>query len=73
MTSLAFVLGVLPAGHRRRRRGAGRAERDRRGHVGGVLAGTFLGVLFVPAFFALIVRGRRSTAVPRVWRPAHAA
>jgi hydrophobe/amphiphile efflux-1 (HAE1) family protein len=58
MTSLAFILGVLPlalAG------GAGAAAQNAIGMavIGGVVAGTVLGVLFVPVFFALIARRPR--------------
>jgi multidrug efflux pump subunit AcrB len=58
MTSLAFVLGVLPlalAG------GAGAAAQNAIGMavIGGVVAGTVLGVLFVPVFFVLIARPPR--------------
>jgi HAE1 family hydrophobic/amphiphilic exporter-1/multidrug efflux pump len=62
MTSLAFVLGVLPlaiAG------GAGAGAQNAIGVaiVGGVLAGTVLGVLFVPVFFVLVA-GRRKNGNP---------
>jgi multidrug efflux pump len=59
MTSLAFGFGVLPlalgsgAGA-----GAGGQHAIGTGVIGGVIAGTSLGVLFVPLFFVLI-RGRR--------------
>jgi HAE1 family hydrophobic/amphiphilic exporter-1/multidrug efflux pump len=59
MTSLAFVLGVLPLAISS---GAGAGAQNAIGVaiVGGVLAGTFLGVLLVPVFFVLIA-GRRKT------------
>ena len=55
MTSLAFVLGVLPLAIAS---GAGAGAQNAIGIavVGGVLAATFLGVLLVPVFFVLIVR-----------------
>ncbi|HEU4616038.1 MAG TPA: efflux RND transporter permease subunit, partial [Kofleriaceae bacterium] len=58
MTSLAFVLGVLPLAISH---GAGSGAQNAIGIaiVGGVLAATFLGVLLVPVFFVLIAgRGR---------------
>jgi HAE1 family hydrophobic/amphiphilic exporter-1/multidrug efflux pump len=59
MTSLAFVLGVLPlalAG------GAGAGAQNAIGMavIGGVVAATILGVLLVPVFFVLIVRKKRN-------------
>jgi len=58
MTSLAFVLGVLPlmiAG------GAGAAARRSMGTgvVGGMLASTFIATIFVPLFFVLMSRARK--------------
>jgi hydrophobe/amphiphile efflux-1 (HAE1) family protein len=57
MTSLAFVLGVLPLAIAN---GAGAGAQNAIGVavIGGVLAATFLGVLLVPVFFVLIA-GRR--------------
>jgi HAE1 family hydrophobic/amphiphilic exporter-1/multidrug efflux pump len=57
MTSLAFVLGVFPLAIAS---GAGAGAQNAIGIaiVGGVLAATFLGVLFVPVFFVLIA-GRK--------------
>jgi HAE1 family hydrophobic/amphiphilic exporter-1/multidrug efflux pump len=63
MTSLAFVLGVLPLAIAK---GAGAGAQNAIGVAvtGGVLAATFLGVLLVPVFFVLIVRGgKRPEAV----------
>jgi multidrug efflux pump len=66
MTSLAFGMGVLPlvladgAGS-----GAQRAIGT--GVVGGMIAGAFLGIFFVPLFFVLVQRlfgRRRAAAVP---------
>lgn len=55
MTSMAFVLGVLPLALAS---GAGAAGRRSigTGVVGGMLAATFLAVFFVPVFFVLIQR-----------------
>lgn len=58
MTSLAFVLGVLPLAIAK---GAGAGGQNAIGLavIGGVVAATILGVLFVPVFFVLITRRRR--------------
>jgi HAE1 family hydrophobic/amphiphilic exporter-1/multidrug efflux pump len=55
MTSLAFVLGVLPLAIAR---GAGAGAQNAIGVavIGGVLAATSLGVLLVPVFFTLTAR-----------------
>ncbi len=60
MTSMAFVLGVLPLAISR---GAGSGAQNAIGIaiVGGVLTATFLGVLLVPVFF-VVVSGRRRGA-----------
>ena len=52
MTSLAFILGVLPLAISRRRRQARQAVGT--GVMGGMLAATFLAVFFVPLFYRLI-------------------
>jgi len=73
MTSLAFVLGVFPLAIAS---GAGAGGQNAIGVavVGGVMAGTFLGVLFVPAFFAVIVRKAPPiAAVPAAEAESHAA
>jgi len=62
MTSLAFVLGVLPlmfsAGA-----GAGARRSMGTGVVGGMLAATFVATLFIPLFFTLVARrAKRRTA-----------
>ncbi|MFI4896842.1 MAG: efflux RND transporter permease subunit, partial [Phycisphaerales bacterium JB059] len=56
MTSMAFILGVVPLAVSS---GAGAAARHSigTGVIGGMLASTFIGVFFVPAFFVLIRRG----------------
>jgi HAE1 family hydrophobic/amphiphilic exporter-1/multidrug efflux pump len=55
MTSMAFILGVVPlvfAG------GAGAASRHSigTGVFGGMLAATFLAIFFVPLFFVLVTK-----------------
>ena len=65
MTSLAFILGVLPLAYST---GAGAAARRSvgTGVMGGMLAATFLAIFFVPMFFKVItarkLREPRSTA-----------
>jgi len=61
MTSLAFVLGVLPL---MLSTGAGAAARRSMGTgvVGGMLAATFIATIFLPLFFVVVARRRR----PRV-------
>ena len=58
MTSLAFVLGVVPLAIST---GAGSASRHSvgTGVIGGMLAATFLAIFFVPLFFRLVTRERR--------------
>jgi len=59
MTSLAFVLGVLPlmiaTGA-----GAGARRSMGTGVVGGMLAATFIATIFVPLFFVVVARRRKS-------------
>jgi multidrug efflux pump len=57
MTSLAFILGVLPLAIST---GAGSASRHSigTGVIGGMLAATFIAILFVPLFFRLLTRSR---------------
>jgi len=61
MTSLAFVLGVLPLVLAT---GAGAAARQSMGTgvFGGMLAATFIATLFVPTFFALLARRAKPAA-----------
>jgi HAE1 family hydrophobic/amphiphilic exporter-1/multidrug efflux pump len=56
MTSLAFILGVLPLAIST---GAGAASRHSigTGVIGGMLAATFLAVLFIPLFFVWTMEG----------------
>jgi len=58
MTSLAFILGVVPLALAT---GASSASRHSigTGVIGGMLAATFVAVLFVPLFFRLVTRTRR--------------
>jgi multidrug efflux pump len=55
MTSLAFILGVVPLAIAT---GASSASRHSigTGVIGGMLAATFLAILFVPMFFRLVTR-----------------
>jgi len=61
MTSLAFVLGVLPLAIAS---GAGAGAQNAIGVaiIGGVVAATLLGVLLVPVFFVLVTRRRRAAS-----------
>jgi multidrug efflux pump subunit AcrB len=70
MTSLAFVLGVMPLMFSS---GAGAAARRSMGTgvVGGMLAATFIATLFVPLFFVVVARRRRTRhAAEAVPQPA---
>jgi HAE1 family hydrophobic/amphiphilic exporter-1/multidrug efflux pump len=71
MTSLAFVLGVLPLAIAR---GAGAGAQNAIGIavVGGVLAATFFGVLLVPVFFVMITGRRQATPDTGVAAGPHA-
>ncbi|OZI44952.1 hydrophobe/amphiphile efflux-1 family RND transporter [Bordetella genomosp. 5] len=55
MTSLAFILGVVPLAIST---GAGSGGRHAigTGVIGGMLSGTFLAIFFVPAFFVIVLR-----------------
>jgi len=61
MTSLAFVLGVMPlmiaTGA-----GAGARRSMGTGVVGGMLAATFIATIFVPLFFVVVARRRKPRA-----------
>ncbi len=65
MTSMAFILGVLPLV---RASGAGAASRHSigTGVLGGMLAATFLAIFFVPFFFVAIrsIGGRKTGSLP---------
>jgi multidrug efflux pump subunit AcrB len=59
MTSLAFILGVVPLAIST---GAGSASRHSigTGVIGGMLAATFLAIFFVPLFFRLVTRKQKA-------------
>ncbi|WP_242338282.1 MULTISPECIES: efflux RND transporter permease subunit [Anaeromyxobacter] len=63
MTSLAFILGVLPLALAR---GAGAGSQNAIGFAvaGGMISATVLGVLFIPVFFVVIGRRARVTSAP---------
>jgi multidrug efflux pump subunit AcrB len=58
MTSLAFVLGVLPLAVATGA-GAGARRSMGTGVVGGMLAATFIATVFVPLFFVLFARRQK--------------
>jgi hydrophobe/amphiphile efflux-1 (HAE1) family protein len=64
MTSLAFVLGVMPL---MLSTGAGAAARRSMGTgvVGGMLAATFIATLFIPLFFVVAARRRKPRGAPQ--------
>ena len=55
MTSLAFGLGVLPLALATGA-GAGAQRAIGTGVFGGMVAGTFLGIFFIPLFFVMVQR-----------------
>jgi len=55
MTSLAFILGVMPLVFSTGA-GAGARQSVGTGVMGGMIAATFLAVFFVPLFYRLIAR-----------------
>jgi multidrug efflux pump len=67
MTSLAFGLGVLPLAVATGA-GAGAQRAIGTGVFGGMLAGTFLGIFFIPLFFVVVQRIFHS--VPETTAPA---
>jgi multidrug efflux pump len=72
MTSLAFILGVLPLAIAT---GAASGAQNAIGIgvLGGMLAATVLGIFFVPLFFVLVVGlARRLTGSRRTEKPAAA-
>jgi len=64
MTSLAFVLGVLPL-MLATGAGAGARRSMGTGVVGGMLAATFIATVFIPLLFVLFARRRKSRHQPR--------
>ncbi len=68
MTSLAFILGVLPLAVSTGA-GAGARKSVGTGVMGGMLAATFLAVFFVPLFFKFIVTRRLSTTADDMEAP----
>jgi multidrug efflux pump subunit AcrB len=74
MTSLAFILGVLPLtiSHGA---GAGARQSVGTGVMGGMIAATFLAIFFVPLFLRLFARGthRKSEAANTPSLPPNAA
>ena len=69
MTSLAFILGVLPLAVST---GAGSASRHSigTGVIGGMIAATFLAIFFVPMFFRLVTRAKRTVEPDAARAPA---
>ncbi len=75
MTSLAFILGVLPLtiSHGA---GAGARQSVGTGVMGGMIAATFLAIFFVPLFLRLFAKGtmrKPSTELPNATHPTAAA
>ncbi len=70
MTSLAFILGVVPLAFSH---GAGAAARQSLGTgvLGGMLGATFLAIFFVPLFFKLINDKRLKTTEQDFEHPTH--
>jgi multidrug efflux pump len=70
MTSLAFVLGVLPLAVSS---GAGAQSRHAigTGVMGGMIGATALAVFLVPVFFVVIKRLLKASVVPRVEESKH--
>jgi HAE1 family hydrophobic/amphiphilic exporter-1/multidrug efflux pump len=58
MTSLAFVLGVVPL-VTATGAGAGARQSMGTGVFGGMIAATFIATLFIPLFFKWLERGKR--------------
>jgi multidrug efflux pump len=63
MTSLAFVLGVMPL-MLATGAGAGARRSMGTGVVGGMLAATFIATIFIPLFFVLVARRRKPRHAP---------
>jgi len=67
MTSLAFVLGVMPL-MLSTGAGAGARRSMGTGVVGGMLAATFIATIFIPLFFVMVARRKKPRAAAQ---PAH--
>ena len=75
MTSLAFILGVLPL-VKTKGAGAGAQNAIGTGVMGGMISATFLAILFVPVFFLVVRRffpAKRREAAPEPRAAAEAA
>jgi multidrug efflux pump subunit AcrB len=68
MTSLAFVLGVLPL-MLSTGAGAGARRSMGTGVVGGMLAATFIATIFVPLFFVVVARRKKPRAAAQAATP----
>ena len=68
MTSLAFVLGVVPLAFAT---GAGAAARRSMGTgvFGGMIIATFIATIFIPLFFVWMSRSGQASAKPRGHEP----
>jgi hydrophobe/amphiphile efflux-1 (HAE1) family protein len=63
MTSLAFILGVMPLALSHGA-GAGARQSVGTGVMGGMMAATFLAIFFVPLFYKLIARNDKKKEAP---------
>ncbi|OOZ40605.1 RND transporter [Solemya pervernicosa gill symbiont] len=70
MTSLAFILGVLPLALSTGA-GAGARQSVGTGVMGGMLAATFLAVFFLPFFFKLLITRRLRAQADEFERPVN--
>ena len=71
MTSLAFILGVVPLAFSSGA-GAGARQSVGTGVMGGMLAATFLAVFFVPLFFKLLIDRRLRSRAEEFEQPEEA-
>src|SRR5687767_9717728 len=69
MTSLAFVLGVMPL-MLSTGAGAGARRSMGTGVVGGMLVATFVATIFIPLFFVLVARRKKAPQPDAVHAPA---
>ena len=69
MTSLAFVLGVMPL-MLSTGAGAGARRSMGTGVVGGMLVATFVATIFIPLFFVLVARRKKARHADAVHAPA---